>query len=136
MAWYAQVGDRPLIMQSTVSFPRSRRESLRETGSWISGRERRISTTNRDVALEVHDLVYGTPSPTTAPLNNDIVLANLERLYEPNAGEYNFPFCSEVPVSHLFNIQGLVIPHTLAFVYLCNVTSAVASYNMRLMHHS
>jgi hypothetical protein len=44
-----------------------------------------MSITNRDVALEVHDLVYGE-APTGA--NNTSILATLERLYEPNASEF------------------------------------------------
>ncbi|PVG03497.1 hypothetical protein CPB86DRAFT_869424 [Serendipita vermifera] len=93
-------------MQSTVSFPRSRRESLRETGSWISGRERGISTTNREVALEVHDLVYGTPSPTTTPTDSDVVLANLERLYEPNA-VYKNPLITATSREMILDIHNL-----------------------------
>ena len=70
-------------MQSSVSFPRTRPDSIRDSSSWISGRERLMSVSNRDVALEVHDLVYGEPTGT----DNDSILATLERLYEPNAGE-------------------------------------------------
>lgn len=79
-------------MQSTVSFPRTRPESIRDSGSWRgsfvfnqSGRDRRISITNRDVALEVHDLVYGPPA---AHSSYSKVLSSLERLYEPNAGKF------------------------------------------------
>jgi len=43
-----------------------------------------MSITNRDVALEVHDLVYGELS---AGADSASVLSMLERLYEPNASE-------------------------------------------------
>lgn len=69
-------------MQSSVSFPRTRRESVRDNSSWNSGRETRLSVTQRDVALEVHDLVYGEPLTST---DNESILSTLERLYEPNA---------------------------------------------------
>lgn len=71
-------------MQSSVSFPRTRPDSIRDSSSWLSGRETRMSITNRDVALEVHDLVYGEASTGT---DNTSILATLERLYEPNASE-------------------------------------------------
>lgn len=82
--WHATCTPPLQIMQSSVSFPRTRPESIRDNGSWISSRETRMSITNRDVALEVHDLVYGEPSTGT---NNESILATLERLYEPNAGK-------------------------------------------------
>lgn len=44
----------------------------------------RTSLTNRDVALEVHDLVYGAAATSAA---KETTLFNLERLYEPNASE-------------------------------------------------
>jgi hypothetical protein len=72
-------------MQSSVSFPRTRPDSIRDSSSWLSGRETRMSITNRDVALEVHDLVYGEASTGT---DNASILATLEKLYEPNASEF------------------------------------------------
>lgn len=50
-----------------------------------------MSITNRDVALEVHDLVYGEPSRTsssTMGTDNESIMSTLERLYEPNASEF------------------------------------------------
>jgi hypothetical protein len=44
-----------------------------------------MSITNRDVALEVHDLVYGEASMGT---DNASILTTLEKLYEPNASEF------------------------------------------------